>query len=170
MGVGRSAGGVGAALGGASARNRPRYRALQIPPPQRLPAGERRHAGLSARGAAAAGGIGRRPSPPAVRRVARGFAAAVGSAGGVSDRAAAPGGTAASRPQPATAAGGPLERQRPHPDNGSAAALDERTSAHARRSAAGTAVFERRGLSSQHRPGLGNRLAGLKPAPVGAFF
>ncbi len=104
-----------AALGGAAARNRPRYRALQIPPPQRLPAGERRHAGLSARGAAAPGGVGRRPSPPVVLRVARGFAAAVGSAGGVSDRAAAPRGTAASRPQPATAAGGPLDAPRAAP-------------------------------------------------------
>ena len=56
LGSGRSLGGVGAALGGAAARNRPRYRPFQVSPPQRLPARARRHAGISARRAAAAVG------------------------------------------------------------------------------------------------------------------
>ena len=85
-------------------------------------------------------GVGRRPSPAAVLRVARGSAAALGSACGISDRAAALRGAAASGAQPATAAGGALERQRAARETGAAAELDEGTSAHARGSASRSAA------------------------------
>jgi exopolyphosphatase/guanosine-5'-triphosphate,3'-diphosphate pyrophosphatase len=71
----------------------------RLSPPRRLSARERRHAGLRARGAAAARAPGRLAPPQAGSRGARGPGPTVGPARSAPDRAAAAGGAAASGTQ-----------------------------------------------------------------------
>ncbi len=108
--------------------------------------------GIPARGAAAAVGAGGRTSPAAVVRGAGGSRASVGSPRRVSDRAAAPGGAAASRPQPAAAAGSESAREGAEPESGAAAGLDEGAPADPRGPGAGARLSEGGRLPPQPEP------------------
>src|SRR5205807_778758 len=95
----RAAGAPGARVGRATARDRARCLPQRLSPPRRVPPREGRYAGLPARGAAAAavprGSASAQGKPPG----GRGARAALGSERPLPDRAAAPRGAAASRPQ-----------------------------------------------------------------------
>ena len=104
MGSRGSSGRADAALGSAAARDRTRHRPLEVSSSQRVSAAACGHARVPARGAAIARRAGRRTSAAVVVRSARGSRPALGPARRISDRAAAIGGAAEPRPQPATAA------------------------------------------------------------------
>src|SRR6266403_2421012 len=155
MGTGGSARRVRAALGGETARIGARHRPFEISPAQRLPASACRHAEIPQRRAIAVVGAGRRPSPAAVAGTPGRSVAAVGSARGVSDRSAAPGGASTSWAQPATAAGSGVACKGALIELGDPTALDEGAPADIRGPRAGAGLPE--GLRIPPRHGVRTR-------------
>src|SRR5205085_7485099 len=137
----------GPAVGRAPARDRARRLPQRLSPPRRLPARERRHARLSARGAAAAGAPGGGSPPQALPRGRGRARAALGSQRAVPDRAAAAGGAAAPRPQHHGAAGARSVGDAALAGSALSGALAQGASAHLGGSAAGSGLSARQWLS-----------------------
>src|SRR5882672_2738371 len=150
MGTGGSSSRVRAALGGETARSGARYRPFEVSPAQCLPASACRYARIPAGGAIAVVGDGRRPSPAAHPGTPGRSAAAVGSARGVSDRAAAPGRASASWAQPAAAAGSDVARQGALVELGASSALDEGAPVDLRGPRTGAGLPEGRRIPPRH--------------------
>src|SRR5713226_3029259 len=150
MGTGGSSRRVRAALGGETARSGARYRPFEVSPPQCLPASACRYAWIPAGGAIAVVGDGRWPSPAALAGTPGRSAAAVGSARGVSDRAAAPGRASASWAQPAAAAGSDVARKGPLVELGAPSALDEGAPVDVRGPRGGAGLPEGRWIPPRH--------------------
>jgi exopolyphosphatase/guanosine-5'-triphosphate,3'-diphosphate pyrophosphatase len=107
----RSAGRTGADLGLPAARDRTGCRAQWLSPPRRLPARERRHAGLRARGTTAAGATGGRTPAQVAAGGNVGPGAALGHTRHVPGADTAPGSVAASESQHRAAAHGDAHGQ-----------------------------------------------------------
>src|SRR6267154_1574444 len=105
---------------------------------------------MPAGGAIAVVGDGRRPSPAAHPGTPGRSVAAVGSARGVSDRTAAPGGGSASWAQSAAAAGSDAARQGALVELGAPSALDEGAPVDVRGSRAGAGLPEGRRIPPRH--------------------
>ena len=116
-------------------------------PPRRLSARERRHAGISARGAAAARAIGRRSPPQARARRPRGAGAPLGPQRALPDRAAAARGAAAPRAQRHGAAADRSGGHREVTRGALSGPLARGASAHLGRPAAGGGLPARQRLS-----------------------
>src|ERR1700730_10239296 len=150
MGTGGPSRRVRAALGGETARSGARYRPFEISPAQCVPASACRYAWIPEGGAMAVVGDGRRPSPAARAGTPGRSVAAVGSARGVSDRAAAPGGGSASWAQSAAAAGCDVACKGALVELGAPSALDEGAPVDVRGPRAGAGLPEGRRISSRH--------------------